>query len=91
MEVSTMADPTVRVRATEPPVHADLVLTRLACADVDLEDQATEAEPDTVLLRIGDAHAGVLLCGDLVAVQRLITKADRQLAHLSDDRQATRR
>jgi len=81
-------DPRVLPLRDKGPVKGNLILTRLAHATVDLEDQATEAEPGTVSLRIGDDNAGVLLQGDLRTVQRLIVEADRQLSYLQHHRQS---
>jgi hypothetical protein len=84
-------DPRVLPLRDKGPVTGNLVLTRLAHATVELEDQATEAEPGTVALRIGDDNTGVLLQGDLRTVQRLIVEADRQLTYLQHHRNAPRR
>jgi hypothetical protein len=86
-----MLDPRVLPLRDKGPVNGNVVLTRLAHARVDLEDQATEAEPSTVSLRIGDDNTGVLLQGDLRTVHRLIVEADRQLTYLHHHRQAPRR
>jgi hypothetical protein len=83
-----MLDPRVLPLRDKGPVTGNLVLTRLAQATVDLEDQATEAEPGVVSLRIGDDNTGVLLQGDLRTVQRLIVEADRQLSYLQHHRQS---
>jgi hypothetical protein len=75
-------DPRVLPARDKGPVCGTLVLTHLAEAAVDVEDQATDAGPTTVSVRIGDDQTGVLLQGDLRTVQRLIIEADRQLTYL---------
>ena len=85
-----MLDPRVLPLRDKGPVNGHLVLTRLAEATVDVEDQATEAEPGTVSVRIGDDNTGVLLQGDLRTVQRLIVEVDRQLTYLHHHRQSPR-
>lgn len=85
-----MLDPRVIPPRDKGPVRGNLVLVQLADAVVEVEDQATEAQPGTVSLRIGDDHTGVLLQGDLRTVQRLITEADRQLTNLRHGRRTTR-
>ena len=85
-----MLDPRVLPLRDKGPVNGTLVLTRLAQAMVDVVDQATEAEPGTVSVRIGDDNTSVLLQGDLRTVQRLIVEADRQLTYLQHRRQAPR-
>jgi hypothetical protein len=85
-----MLDPRVLPLRDKGPVNGNLVLTRLAQATVDVEDQATEAEPGTVSVRIGDDNTAVLLQGDLRTVQRLIVEADRQLSYLQHHRRAPR-
>jgi hypothetical protein len=85
-----MLDPRVLPLRDKGPVNGNLVLTRLAHATIELEDQATEAEPSTVSLRIGDDNTGVLLQGDLRTVHRLIVEADRQLTYLHHHRQSAR-
>lgn len=83
-----MAGPSALPTRDTGPVHGDLVLSRLAQAAVEIEDQATDAEPDTVGLRIGDDSTGVLFLGDLRTLQRLIAEADRQLTRLHRHRRA---
>jgi hypothetical protein len=85
-----MLDPRVLPLRDKGPVHGNLVLARLGHATVDVEDQATEAEPGTVSVRIGDDNTGVLLQGDLRTVHRLIVEADRQLTYLQHHRQSPR-
>jgi len=81
-----MTDPRLSAYEHRPPVRADVVLSQLARAGVELEDQATDTRPETVSLRIGDESTGVLFCGDLGVVQRLIVEAGRQLRHLQHRR-----
>ncbi len=81
-----MLDPRVLPMKDKGPVQATFVLSRLALASVDLEDQATPGEPGTVSLRMGDDNAAVLLQGDLRTIHRLIVEADRQLMHLQTRR-----
>lgn len=77
-----MLDPRVLPAQDKGPVHGTLVLSQLAHAAVELEDQATPAEPGTVSLRVGDDVTCVMLQGDLRTVQRLVHEADRLLTQL---------
>jgi hypothetical protein len=68
--------------AEERQVHGEMVLTRLAGATIEVEDQATAEAPAEAMLRIGDRAAGVRFVGDLVTIQRLMAEADRQVTRL---------
>jgi hypothetical protein len=80
-------DPRVLPTHDKGPVHGTLVLSQLAHAVVELEDQATTSEPGTVSLRMGDDVSSVLLQGDLRTVQRLVHEADRLLTRLAHRRE----
>ena len=82
-----MLDPRVLPTHDKGPVHGTLVLSQLAHAVVELEDQATPSEPGTVSLRVGDGVSCVMLQGDLRTVQRLVHEAERLLTQLDHRRE----
>lgn len=67
------------------------VVTRihgLEGAAVEVVDIRSEQHPERVLLRVGDADAGVSLIDDLATVWAVVVEADRQLARLNDQRRS---
>lgn len=69
-----------------PRLHGNMVLTRLAGAGVALQDLATPATPDRILLQVGDAATHVTLDGTLDEVEDLWQRGGLELARLRESR-----
>jgi hypothetical protein len=69
-----------------PKLHGVTVLSRLAGAGVVLQDLATAAAPDRVLLQIGDTATYVAFDGTFDEVDAVVRAAAIELADLREHR-----
>lgn len=75
--------------APAPKLHGTFTMRRLTGAGVVLSRHPTDADPDRVVLAIGDSATNVVLDGTVDEIRSLVAEAGQQLARLDPPGAAT--